>query len=109
VYDDDELIGYIRLKQQPHPDQPLQTGLEVSKLYLLEQSTGKGAGKTIMAFIIDWAKQHHCAVMWLMVMDSSPAKAFYERYGFTETGRSNLDYPNLIDEYRLILTMIAKV
>jgi len=109
VCDDEELIGYIRLKQKPHPDRPQQSGLEISKLYLQKQSTGKGAGKTIMAFIVDWAKQHHCAVMWLMVMDSSPAKVFYERYGFTETGRSNLDYPNLIDEYRLILTMIAEV
>lgn len=109
VYDDDCLIGYIRLKQKPHPDRPQQNGLEISKLYLLKQSTGKGAGKSIMNFIIDWAKQHQCAVMWLMVMDVSPAKTFYERNGFTETARSKLDYPNLIDEYRLILTMVAEV
>jgi hypothetical protein len=47
--------------------------------------------------------------MWLMVMDSSPAKTFYERNSFTETGRFYLDYPKLIDEYRLILTMITEV
>ncbi len=109
VYADDELIGYIRLKQKSHPDRPRQRGLEISKLYLLKQSIGKGAGKIIMAFIIDWAKQHHCAVMWLMVMDSSPAKVFYERYGFRETAAFRLDYPNLIDEYRTILTMIAEI
>lgn len=109
VYDDDELIGYMRLKQKPHPDLPQQSGLEISKLYLLKQSTGKGAGKTIMTFIANWAKQHQCAVMWLMVMEVSPAKTFYERNGFTETGRSYLDYPNLIDEYRLIITMVARV
>ena len=107
VYDDKELIGYISLKQTPHPDRLQQSGLEVSKLYLLKQSTGKGVGQTIMTFIADWAKRHQCAVIWLMVMDSSSAKTFYERNGFTETGRSRLDYVNLVDEHRTILTMIA--
>jgi len=107
VYDDDELIGYIRLKQKPHPDYPVQSGLEISKLYLLKQATGKGAGKKIMRFITDWGRQHHCAIMWLMVMEISPAKAFYESFGFIQTARARLDYPNLVDEYRWILTMIA--
>jgi len=60
-----------------------------------------------MRFIFDWRKRHHCAITWLMVMEISPAKAFYESFGFIQTDRTRLDYPNLVDEYRWILTMIA--
>lgn len=107
VYDDDLLIGYMRLKQKPHPDHPHQSGVEISKLYLLKQATGKGAGKKVMLFIFDWARHHYCTTIWLMVMEISPAKAFYESFGFIQTDRTRLDYPNLVDEYRWILTMIS--
>jgi len=105
VYDDSELLGYFRIKKKAYPGNPQQSGLEISKLYLLQQAIGKGIGGKIMAFIFDWAKSHQCTIVWLMVMESSPAKTFYESFGFKHTGRSYLDYQNMVDEYRWILTM----
>ncbi|MDB5087582.1 MAG: paiA 1 [Mucilaginibacter sp.] len=82
VYADDKAAGYFKLKQnalQPHSKQQC---LEIEKLYLLQQFASKGTGKIIMNFIYDLAKQQQRPILWLRVMDSSPAKLFYEAFGF---------------------------
>lgn len=107
VYDGNEIIGYFRIEEKAYPGSPKQSGLEISKLYLLQRATGKGVGKKIMRFIFDWAQNQRCLIVWLMVMESSPAKTFYESFGFKQTERAYLDYPNMIDGCRWILTMVA--
>ncbi|MEO6632636.1 MAG: GNAT family N-acetyltransferase, partial [Mucilaginibacter sp.] len=83
--------------------------LEIEKLYLLQSATGKGVGKTVMTFIFDFANKKQCTMLLLQVMEASPAKLFYESYGFTQTDRARLDYPFLIDEYRWILTYVLSI
>lgn len=104
VHADDELIGYLKLKESFSPLNSERKCLEIEKLYLLQSATGKGTGKTVMNFIFNFADKKQCTTLLLQVMDSSPAKLFYESYGFKQTGKDRLDYPFLIDEYRWILT-----
>ncbi|MCO5947031.1 GNAT family N-acetyltransferase [Mucilaginibacter flavidus] len=109
VYADDELVGYFKLKESLSSLNSEKKCLEIEKLYLLQSATGKGIGKTVMNFIFDFANKKQCTTLLLQVMESSPAKLFYESYGFKQTGRARLDYPFLIDEYRWILTYVLEL
>ncbi|SHM21305.1 GNAT family N-acetyltransferase [Mucilaginibacter sp. OK098] len=108
VYADDKAAGYFKLKQSALLPYSNYQCLEIEKLYLLQQFAGKGTGKTIMTFISDLAKQQQRPILWLRVMESSPAKLFYEAFGFKQTDKVFLDYPFMIDEYRWLLTMVAE-
>lgn len=107
VYNDNEVIGYFKLRENAYSSFSPQSCLEIDKLYLLQQAKGTGVGKTIMNRIFSIAKSQNRAIIWLMVMESSPAKKIYENFGFRQTDRSYLDYPNMVDDYRWILTMVA--
>jgi ribosomal protein S18 acetylase RimI-like enzyme len=106
VYSNNEVVGYFKIKENASETYSVQQCLEIEKLYLLRQCTGKGKGKIIMDFIFNFAKQQQLPMLWLKVMESSPAKLFYEAYGFTQTDRSYLDYPYMIDKYRWLLTYV---
>jgi GNAT superfamily N-acetyltransferase len=108
VYVDDKAAGYFKLKQNALLPHSKRQCLEIEKLYLLQQFAGKGTGKIIMNFINDLAKQQQRSILWLRVMESSPAKLFYEAFGFKQTGKAYLDYPFMINEYRWLLTMVAE-
>jgi GNAT superfamily N-acetyltransferase len=105
VYDNDKAIGYFKLKNgalEPYPDTQC---IEIDKLYFLKKYVGKGIGKTVMEFIFSFAEKQQSNLLWLKVMESSLAKYFYEKHGFTETQKSYLDYSAMLPEYRWILTM----
>lgn len=108
VYSDNKAAGYFKVKENSIAPGNLQQSLEIDKLYLLQQFIGRGIGKTVMNFIFDLAKQQQCPVLWLKVMESSPARLFYEAYGFKQTERTLLDYPFMIDEYRWLLTYVLE-
>jgi len=108
VYADDKVAGYFKVKQNALLPYSKQQCFEIEKLYLLQQFTNKGIGKAIMNFIRELAKKQKRPVLWLKVMENSPAKPFYETFGFKQTDRAYLDYPFMIDEYRWILTMVAE-
>jgi GNAT superfamily N-acetyltransferase len=108
VYADDRVAGYFKVKQNALLPYSKKQCLEIEKLYLLQQFTGKGMGKAIVNFINDLSKNQQHPILWLKVMESSPAKSFYEAFGFKQTDRTYLDYPFMIDEYRWLLTLVAE-
>ena len=108
VYADEKAAGYFKVKQDALLPYSKQQCLEIEKLYLLQQFAGKGTGKIIMNFINDLAKKQQRSILWLRVMESSPAKLFYEAFGFKQTDKAYLDYPFMIDEYRWLLTMVTE-
>ena len=109
VYDDDKVAGYFKVKESALSPYTQQQCLEIEKLYLLHQYLGKGIGKAVMNFIFDLTKHQQRPVLWLKVMESSPAILFYEACGFKQTGRAYLDYPFMIDEYRWLLTYVLEM
>lgn len=105
VYDTDKAIGYFKLKENEIAPYPVEHCTEIEKFYLLKEYTGKGIGKIIMEFIIALSKEKHRPVLWLKVMESSPAKYLYEKYGLIQTNINYLNYPAMIEKYRSIITM----
>ncbi|HEY4618950.1 MAG TPA: GNAT family N-acetyltransferase [Flavobacterium sp.] len=109
VYDTLKIIGYFKLNTSDLASYPASHCTEIDKLYLLKGYAGKGIGNTIMEFIISLSEKQQCPVLWLKVMESSPAKYFYEKQGFLQTDKSYLDYPGMKEEYRSIITMMKEI
>ncbi|TDO71356.1 ribosomal protein S18 acetylase RimI-like enzyme [Flavobacterium chryseum] len=109
VYDEDKIIGYFKIMNIALDPYPEEQCTEIDKLYLLKDYGGKGIGKTIMEFIFDFSKKQKRSVLWLKAMESSPAKSFYEKSGFIETDKANLNFPTIREEHRLILTMVKEI
>jgi GNAT superfamily N-acetyltransferase len=109
IYEADKAIGYFKIKKNGIAPYPESHCTEIEKLYLLKEYIGKGIGKTIMEFIISLSKEQARPVLWLKVMESSPAKYLYEKCGFTQTDKIYLDYPAMKKEYRWLLTMVHQI
>jgi len=62
-----------------------------------------------MLFIEDLAREQHKSLIWLKVMESSIAIPFYQAHDFTQVKSTRLDYPNMKDEYRIILTFTRDI
>jgi diamine N-acetyltransferase len=77
-------IGFIKLNfNQFIPKQNEETGLELQKIYFLNNFAGKGLGKTMFNFIKDYALEKREKSIWLDVLKTNTkAKKFYERQGF---------------------------
>jgi diamine N-acetyltransferase len=84
-------------------------GLEVERIYFLKQVTGQGLGVKTMDFAFEWARQQQKNYVWLHVMDSAPARKFYEKYGFEVCGETALPFEQMKPEYRRMLKMWKQV
>ncbi|MDR7370202.1 GNAT family N-acetyltransferase [Flavobacterium aquidurense] len=106
IYDADKAIGYFKLKNNGLEPYSKTQCIEIDKLYLLKEYSGKGFGKAIIEFIILFCKKKNHSILWLKTMESSEARYFYERQEFIQTAKNYLDYPTMKEEYKWILTMV---
>lgn len=77
--------------------------LEIEKIYIVREAAGKGVGDGVMDFVKDYARKLGKKVIWLNVMDTSPALAFYKKSGFRPVFRytmNTVDFPPIKEEYR---------
>lgn len=109
IYEDKNAIGYFKLKESAIESYSADECMELDKLYLLKKYTGKGIGKTIMNYILSFSKEKNRSILWLKVMESSPARFVYEKSGFVPINKYDLTYPEIIEEYASIITMICKI
>jgi len=109
AYENDTAVGFFKIKENAIAAYPASECLELDKLYLLKEYIGKGIGKIIMDFIISLTKEKKRSILWLKVMDSSPARFSYEKAGFEQIQINNLDYPEIVEKYASIITMVRKI
>lgn len=109
IYDADVAVGFFKLKNNKNTEYPEAESIEIDKLYLLKECSGKGIGKATMEFIVSFCKTKHYSILWLKTMEESLARQFYIKHGFVQTGKNYLDYPTMKEEYRWILTMVKKI
>jgi len=67
----------------------------------------RGVGRLLVNAILDWGRFRHAQTLLLMVTSiNEPAIRFYERLGFTRTGRTE-PYPNdpTVLEYEMSLAI----
>ncbi|MEN2399101.1 GNAT family N-acetyltransferase [Flavobacterium sp. MC2016-06] len=109
IYDDNKAVGYFKMIEDVIEPYPASECLELDKLYLLKEGIGKGIGKIVMDFVISFAKEKKRSILWLKVMECSPAKFLYEKSGFIQTDIYNLDYPEIVEEFAPITTMVLEL
>ncbi len=104
--------GYIRLKEdyQDYPAIKKYKALELKRLYVLKEYQSKKIGAALMSNALHKATEENYQVLWLGVWEhNEKAKAFYKKWGFTETGDTH-DFPigNTPQTDRWLLKFIAK-
>jgi ribosomal-protein-alanine N-acetyltransferase len=68
---------------------------ELENIVVAEEFRGKGVGKQLMQELFTQAQKMNSDLVFLEVRDSNaPARRFYEKLGFQETGRRKAYYSN---------------
>lgn len=79
----EELTGYVKVRENSHPDLTSKNSLEIARIYVYEKYHGKKAGAALIKFVIDLALKNKFDVLWLGVWEHNPkAIEFYRRWGF---------------------------
>jgi len=87
-YDDKDPVGFASF-------QHIGNGAyKLHKIYVLTSQQGKGTGKFMIDHIISTIKKNDAVSLELQVNINNKAKRFYERLGFAEADRINLDIGN---------------
>lgn len=75
--------------------------LEIERIYLHKEATGKGIGKQLMQLSEEVAKENGKQKIFLKAMDSSKdAIAFYQKMGYSVCGTLKLTFEQMKEEYR---------
>jgi ribosomal protein S18 acetylase RimI-like enzyme len=85
AYSVGELAGYVRLRESDELQDkfPGKRLLELQRIYSLKQFIGKGIGKALLNFSINFAKQNNFDILWLGVWEHNQhAIQFYSHFGF---------------------------
>lgn len=102
---DENIVGFLKIRPENQLTGQEENGFEVERIYLTNETTGKGVGRKLMEFAIEMASQQNKDYVWLKAMDSSQnAIRFYESLGFEVCGTSRLDFEQMKTKY---LGMVA--
>ncbi|SMC50169.1 GNAT family N-acetyltransferase [Cellulophaga tyrosinoxydans] len=83
-----ETIGYVKLNfNEAQSDLKEKKGMELERIYVLQDFQGNNLGKRLLDFTITQAKQRKLTYVWLGVWDKNlRAIDFYKRNGFIISG-----------------------
>ncbi len=84
AYSNDEIVGYIKLRDDKKPDSLRGVAaLEIARIYATTKWIGKGVGKVLIEHAINIARQKQKEVLWLTVWTKNQkAIDFYLKWGF---------------------------
>lgn len=105
VYYNNTPTGFIKLNRDKVLHKSFGKSLELERIYLLQEASGKGVGLQAMQQLIEFARTEQYKIFWLKSMDSSPAVHFYEKAGFKKQGTERLLFEGLKDELRNMFIM----
>jgi GNAT superfamily N-acetyltransferase len=109
IYQSETAVGFFKLRENALPPFDLTACLELNKIYILREFTGKNIGYKTLNFVMDLAHAKGRSILWLNVMEASKARKFYERNGFDLQKQITLDYPymkeglNVLSTYKIDL------
>jgi len=106
IYDGVSAIGLIKINlTTPLAGYLEKDIIEIEKIYIISEASGKGIGTTSMNFIKEYALTLNKKVILLSVMTTSPALNFYKKLGFQGIKNYDLDYPKIKKGFRGMLQM----
>jgi len=101
----DRVVGYASVG--PAREGPSDTG-ELYALFVHPDHWGQGAAKLLTDAAIDDLRSKDCREVWLWVLEANArARAFYRRYGFTETSARTTSSLGDLPELRLALQVVT--
>lgn len=110
IYNHEVPIGLIKIKKDSAITSfTVKEAIELEKIYLLKEYSGKGIGKKALDFVVNYSRKLNKKVLWLDVMVTSPALQFYLNNGFKKTINKTLDFPNIKKEYQDMHIMVKKL
>ena len=100
---DGQPLGYMKLNTATTLDENTNA-LEIERIYLYKNVSGKGIGRQLMALALQRAQELKRDMLFLKAMDSSTdAIAFYQKLGYVICGSLQLPMPEfslMKEEYR---------
>lgn len=103
-------VGIIKINMDQSMN-PYTAGeaLEIERIYLLKDISGKGVGKAGIHFVKDLAIEKGKKCIWLKTMEKSPAVNFYIKLGFRVIEERNLNFKYIKPEYRKMFVMLLEM
>lgn len=102
--------GICKVNFNKGPDgTPDAHAMELEKIYILQKYAGKQIGQQTLRYLLELARSRQITTFWLSVMTTSKALDFYKKHGFTAVKYWYLDFDELKDDYREMVTMIREV
>jgi ribosomal protein S18 acetylase RimI-like enzyme len=99
--------GYLFLKKHSHPQLQQTEALEISRIYSLQSFQGKGVGKAMMEYALQYAKENGLPTVWLGVWkENAKALAFYTGFGFRIFGETDFMLGNDLQKDWLMYKVI---
>ena len=96
----DRIIGFLKIiLQKPAPHTGIANALYLEKIYLMPDFFGKGAGRQLIEWAAEKARNLGREALWLEVMKTGPVKA-YEQAGFENVGATRFEHDLLREEER---------
>lgn len=107
VYSDNEPVGFLKVRIDAGLDtEPGKDAIELERIYLTKEASGKGIGKELAELSFAIAKEHKKQIIWLKAMDTSFGPiAFYEKMGFEICGTTRLTFEQMKEGYRGMVIM----
>src|SRR5450432_729930 len=90
-----EPVAFMKLNLFSNlPGFDMKKGIELDKIYILQQFKGMKIGKRLLDVAFDIANNNRKDIFWLSVIDTNrEAISFYEKAGFKFHSKTQLDYP----------------
>ena len=106
IYCEGEAVGFLKLNIDMLSPDETKNALELERIYLTKEASGKGIGTYALQFTIAVAKAEKKSAVWLKVMDSSTGPIrFYEKMGFEICGTHRLYFIQMKEALRGMFVM----
>jgi len=103
-------VGLLKLNLDKEiRDYTAEESLELERIYLIKEASGKGMGRKAVDFVTEFARQRNKKSIWLKTMDGSVASGFYEKQGFNVIGETYLNHPAIRDEYKKMIIFCKEI
>jgi len=74
-------VGFLKLNIDAPLDSEYKNALELERIYLNEEATGKGIGSELVELTIKIAKENNKELIWLKAMDTSESSIALYKMG----------------------------
>jgi GNAT superfamily N-acetyltransferase len=107
---DGKEVGILKIiKDCPVGTYSASEALLIEKIYLLNNSTGRGIGAAVLEFAETYARQLGKKVIWLDTMQKGPALHFYLKHDYRILEEHTLHYTEVLDEERPMYILIKSI